>query len=102
MIVHPEGGVDLDPDEALRLLKSGDEIHTFLNPGGMLVGADWSRHEATELIWKSSRRCLGGPMASDMGHGLVVFRGNDPVYMEHDADEWARIKAELVVQPLTP
>ena len=35
--------VFLNEEEALSLLPDGDYIHTFLNPGFDLVGADWEK-----------------------------------------------------------
>jgi hypothetical protein len=30
-------------DEAINLLKSGECVHTFRNPTGILIGTDWKR-----------------------------------------------------------
>ena len=38
-----DGKVFLTPDEAMKLIVKGKYVHTFMNPSGMLVGADWSR-----------------------------------------------------------
>lgn len=62
----------LTTEEALSILKPGDYVHCFRNPGvGMLIGADWSRKEATESIEKGPCE-LAGSLAMGMGHGLCV------------------------------
>lgn len=67
--------VTLTPEEALALLPEGEYVHTFRNPGaGMMIGADWRRDEVEREIRDAERRELAGQVATDMGHGLVVFR----------------------------
>lgn len=65
--------VELTVDQALSMLPEGDTIHTFRNPGGMMLGADWSRAAIEEEILRADRRELTGGMAQSMGHGLVLF-----------------------------
>lgn len=40
----------ITPDEAINLLDEGKQIHTFRNPGGMLIGADCSRESIIEKL----------------------------------------------------
>jgi hypothetical protein len=61
-------------DEAAALLPDGDRVHTFLNPGGILVGADWDRAEILTLLRDSPRREVTGPEAQSFGHGLAALR----------------------------
>lgn len=63
----------ITPDEAISLLPDGDEIHTFVDNGFSLIGADWSREEIIDKISSSDVRELTGPAARGMGHGLVVY-----------------------------
>lgn len=57
--------------QAIAMLPDGDYIHTFRNPGGMLIGSDWDRAAVVAAI--SSNDCeLSGGMAMSMGHGLFV------------------------------
>ena len=68
-----EERVFLTVDQALSLLPEGDIVHTFRNPGGMMLGADWGR-EAIEEEIRGAEKCeLTGGMAKAMGHGLVLF-----------------------------
>jgi hypothetical protein len=73
----------LTPEQAEALLPDGGDIHTFLNPGGMLLGADWRREQVLELLRTSDRREVTGPAAQSMGHGLCAFRDDGvPVFIE--------------------
>jgi len=62
--------VFLTAEQAVALLPDSDDIHVFLNPGGMLIGADWSRAEAIKMLHRGKCQ-LGGDMCMRMGHGLV-------------------------------
>lgn len=65
--------IHLTYDEAVAMLPEGDEIHTFISGGMMLIGADWSRESVLELL-KTGKPEKSGEMAAGMGHGLVAFR----------------------------
>jgi hypothetical protein len=70
-------------DEAVALLPDGDSIHTFLDGGGIPVGADWERSAILALLEETERRELTGPGAQSMGHGLAAFRADGtPVFIE--------------------
>jgi hypothetical protein len=62
----------LEAGQAVEMIDDGDFIHVFLNPNGMLVGADWSRKSVLELISRSKCQ-LSGDMAASMGHGLACL-----------------------------
>jgi hypothetical protein len=62
--------VFLSYEQAVSLLPDGDDVHVFLNPNGMLVGADWSRQSVLDML-KVGTSQLGGDMCLRMGHGLV-------------------------------
>jgi hypothetical protein len=61
----------LSYDQAVAMLEDGDgDVHVFMNPAGMLIGADWRREQV--LIMLKAGECeLGGEMCMKMGHGLV-------------------------------
>jgi len=61
-------------DAAVALLPDGEYIHTFRNPGGMLLGADLPRDSILEII-KENGAELSGELATRMGHGLAVYDG---------------------------
>lgn len=77
--------------EALKLLPKGGEVHTFLNAGSMLIGADWSRKTLEKTIKEAESREIGGEFCMGMGHGLVVMRKGgtsrgDLVFIKHDEE----------------
>lgn len=79
----------LTVEQAIALLPAGDEIHTFLDGGRILVGADWSRESVESLIRNAESCEIGGPGCMNMGHGLVVLRKGgkkhgDYVFVKHD------------------
>lgn len=50
-------------------------VHTFVQSGPMLLGADWSFEDVAELL--KERPCYeAGANAQRMRHGLVVDRGD--------------------------
>lgn len=68
-----EDRVEPTPEQALEMLPDGEQVHTFRNSSGMMLGADWSRAGIEEEIRNAERRELAGGMATSMGHGLVLF-----------------------------
>jgi len=73
-------------DEAVALLPDGDRIHTFVNPAGILIGADWDRDGVLSLLRDADRREVSGPAAQSFGHGLAAWRDGKPVFIQ--AREW--------------
>jgi hypothetical protein len=73
----------LSYDEAVALLPDGDRIHTFLDGGVALIGADWDRAEILHLLETSGRREVTGPSAQSFGHGLAAYRQDGtPVFIK--------------------
>ena len=70
--------------EAERVLKKGAMVHCFLNPGGMLVGADWERAEVLDCLRRAPAIELTGDMARRMGHGIVALNPGDPHFFATD------------------
>ncbi len=62
----------LTPEQAKSLLNDGQDIHVFLNPNGMLIGADWTRQQVESLINKAESLEVGGAACVRMKHGLVA------------------------------
>ena len=70
-------------DEAVALLPDGDTIHTFLDGGLAIIGADWKRSQVLELLEATDRREVTGPSAQGYGHGLAAYRADGvPVFIE--------------------
>lgn len=68
-------------EEAFELLQiEGDKIHTVVQGGPALIGADWTVDDVREVMSEYGVE-LAGPDATSMGHGLVTVReGNRPVF----------------------
>lgn len=73
---------ELTYDEAVALLPDGDQVHTFVNPGGILVGAHWERADVLAALRNSPVRIVSGPSAQSFGHGLAVFERGRYVFIE--------------------
>jgi hypothetical protein len=73
-------------EEAVALLPDGDTIHTLLDGGIALVGADRDRADILELLKTTDRREVTGPGAQSMGHGLAAWETTagryHPVFIE--------------------
>jgi hypothetical protein len=71
--------------EAESLLNNGEQIHTFTNPGGMLLGCDMSRQSVLDKFKEYDGQIeIAGPMARKMKHALVIWRDNGPLFIEND------------------
>lgn len=68
-------------EKALDLIPESEYVHTFLNPNGMLIGADWSRELVIEKIKKHGVQ-LSGEQATRMHHGLVIYDGTKYIFIE--------------------
>ena len=77
----------LSYDEAVALLPEGERIHTILDSGIALLGADWDREQVLGLLRTTDRREVTGPAAQAMGHGLAAFRDGVPVFIETRSEE---------------
>lgn len=72
--------------EAISLLADEEYIHTFIGLPNVLIGADWKREDVVRAIYE--HRCeVGGSMCRRLGHGLVILKGNDPLFVEVDNDK---------------
>ena len=69
-------------DEAVALLPGKERIHTFLDGGLAIIGADWDRSDVLALLARTDRREVTGPAAQSMGHGLAALRDGEPVFIE--------------------
>lgn len=79
-------------DEAIRLLPEGEEIHTFIANGMVLIGADWSRDDIIEILRTADHIEITGPHARGMKHGIAVWDDtakyeSDIRYIETDTEK---------------
>jgi hypothetical protein len=73
----------LSYDEAVAMLPDGDRIHTFLDAGGVPIGADWDRAQILALLETTERREVTGSSAQSFGHGLAAYREDStPVFIK--------------------
>lgn len=74
--------VQLSYEQAEAMLPDGEQVHTFLDGGLALIGADWDRDQVLMLL-RDGHPELSGEAATAMGHGLVAFRPYaGPVFIE--------------------
>lgn len=88
----------IKPDQAISLLPEGNEIHTFINVGFGLVGADWSRDDIIMKIRSVDYREIAGSSARSMKHGLALWshgaKQDDILFVETDMDKLDRLYPE--------
>ena len=71
----------LTDDEAIAMLDVQDGcVHTFVDPGGVLLGADWDEGQAIKEIKQADTCELAGETATSMKHGLAVMTGSRCVF----------------------
>lgn len=68
-------------EKAIELLPDGDTIHTFINSGFMLIGADWNRQEVLDSIKKYGAN-RSGEVATRMNHSINFHDGEKFVFLE--------------------
>lgn len=66
---------------AVKMLPTGDRIHTFRSGPFALIGADWNRPELLAAI-KEFGCELSGPQARAAGHGLALIDRTGPLFIE--------------------
>jgi hypothetical protein len=82
--VTPGDVQPLTYDEAVALLPDGDTIHTLMQAGPVLIGADWERAKILELLRLAGPGIeLTGPAAQGTGHGMAAYdAGGTAVFIE--------------------
>jgi len=75
--------------EAISLLnEEGNQIHTFRNSAGMLLGCDHDRERLIEDIKKyESTLEIAGDTARRTDHGLVLFDETGALFIEVNKDK---------------
>lgn len=71
----------LSADEAIAMLPDGPMVHTFRGSAFMALGADWPRQAVMDAIRTTDRCERAGPMATAIGHGLVIAEGGRPLFI---------------------
>jgi len=86
-------------EQAINILPDGDSIHTFINGGFGLMGADWSKDSLIDKLQKSDCIELSGEMAKNMKHGLCAYDKtakyqSDLLFIETDSERLAQLETE--------
>ena len=88
----------VNQEDAINLLPEGETVHTFLNSGMCLVGADWGREELIAKIRSVGYREITGSMARSMNHGLALWSAGDKrgdvLFVETDMDKLNKLDPE--------
>lgn len=74
----------LTVQEAIDLVKPGDEVHVFRCAPACLIGADWSRTEVLKLINDAQFRQIGGDACVALSHGLVATLNGENYFIASD------------------
>ena len=73
----------ITPQQAISLLNEGDEIHTFRNTGGFLLGCNYDRESLIELLEANSDKIeIAGEQATQLKHGVVLEDDKGYLFIE--------------------
>ncbi len=74
--------VKLSPEELDAMMPEGEQVHTFMQGGFTLIGADWDRASILKAA-KENGAELSGEQATAMKHGAVTWKEDgSPVFIE--------------------
>ncbi len=90
-----EQRVYLSKSDALNLIGKRDPVHVFLNPNGMLVGADWSMEEIDKLLSEATLIEVGGNYCVSMGHPVVAIKEGRPHFIEAKLTDEIKLRAGI-------
>lgn len=68
-------------EQAIAMLPDGESIHTLRNFYSGLIESDWDREKLLDAI-KTGQPQIGGYMSRKIGHGLVIFTGEEQLFIE--------------------
>jgi len=78
----------ITPADAISLLKDGEDIHTFRNPNGILIGCDIDRKKIIELLNNNPDKIeLGGEMCKKLNHGVILYDNKGYLFIETDFEK---------------
>jgi len=78
----------ITPDEAIDLLIDGEEIHTFRNQNGILIGCDIERESIIERLKANPAKIeIGGETCRKLNHGIVLEDGTGYLFIETDQEK---------------
>lgn len=78
----------ITPEQAISLLKEAEEIHTFRNPNGILIGCDIDRESIIEKLKLYSDKIeIGGEACRNLQHGIVLKDSRGYLFIETDMEK---------------
>lgn len=77
--------VVLTQEQAEAMLDDRERIHTFRGGSGIMIGADWDRADIIAAIKKYGAE-LSGPIATRMGHGMLLTDKTGLLFIETQKD----------------
>ena len=82
----------ITPGEAIRLLPEGEEVHTLIENGIAMIGADWTQDDIIEKLRTADHIEITGPHARGMKHGIAAWDdtakyASDILYIETDTEK---------------
>lgn len=79
----------LTVEQAVAMLPDDDTIHTFVQGGFCLIGADWDKQDVIKLLESAPESGieLAGSVAAAMGHKIACYRQSGYVFIETREDE---------------
>ena len=72
----------ISAEQAIGMLSDDERIHTFRSGPMALIGCDWDREDLIAAINEAERIDIGGEQCCLMNHGLVVWTGQEPLFVE--------------------
>lgn len=74
------------------------QTHTFRSGSGILIGADHSLKSLLQSINDAGEEGIeiGGEQCKAMGHGLVIWTGSDPLFVEVDKEKLLVLENKLI------
>lgn len=88
----------LTKEQAISTLPIEKEVHTFTNPGGMLVGMDYPKDAIIEKINNSGDEDLeiGGKNCKNLKHALIIHLSNFNLFVESNMNRIEEIENEYL------
>lgn len=80
--------VSLTIEQALDCIVDGDLIHTYSNPGLIMLGCDVSRESIIDDLNRyADSISIGGQHCRAMNHGLIIITDLGPLFVEADEEK---------------
>jgi len=84
--------VTLTPEQLDAMMLPGEEVHTFMQAGSVILGAHWNRKEILDAARKNGAE-LSGETATKMLHGAVTWDDEKRVvFIETAPNEKAHLR----------